>query len=197
MIKIGDKIRSVTDRDWGISVGGIYVVEKVRNMGDSSYVFFNDSNDNTRMRNFRNYELVTETPPATIQHEGYNYTRGEPVVPEWVKDGAWVVDTITDQVAYIEDHTTRGGWVVKLPNGSMFTVSHYFSGYDVSRIFRPFTNDDWKWGMWAEYEGEKVFVMNNQDKCGYIEIAMKPNHNTPLDGWSLVYPSELTPTTAP
>ena len=112
-------------------------------------------------------------------------------VPEWVKDGAWVVNKISGVIARIS--AARVGFDVEYLSG----LSYNFSASDVHERFRPFTNSDWEWGMWAEYKREKVFVMNSIDKTGCVEISVKPIYLKTLDGWNLAPASELTPTTAP
>ena len=125
------------------------------------------------------------TPPATIQHEGYNYTRGEPVVPEWVKDGAWVVDTVHDRVLQIRSHGCDG-YSLYDQKGNIAALDPNVGSRE---LFRPFTNEDWKWGMWAEYQGEKVFVHDT----GLTGIFA----SRPESGYFPAPFSEITPTTAP
>ena len=134
------------------------------------------------------FHLVSTTPPATIQHEGYNYTRGEPVVPEWVKDGAWVVHKESGELNQLIAGDPGYFKAVNKKTWHAFVLDFHPS-MSVSDVFRPFTNEDWKWGMWAEYKGEKVFVHGT----GLTGIFA----SRPGNGYFPAYFSELTPTTAP
>ena len=138
------------------------------------------------------FHLVSTTPPETIQHEGYNYTRGEPVVPEWVKDGAWIVDKEDGAVSQLFICGNSAG-----VHGYTETDYGSIDLCDVADVFRPFTNEDWKWGMWAEYKGEKVFIMSEADTAGNVEISKKPIYKKALSSFTIALSSELTPTTAP
>ena len=139
------------------------------------------------------FHLVATTPPETIQHEGYNYTRGEPVVPEWVKDGAWVVNIYSDELRKVEE--VKPG-VFDLVVNDLVSIRYQDA---IRGHYRPFTNEDWKWGMWAEYKGERVFVMGASfDDNTFIEVSAKPiDGKNGLSGWSVAHASKLTPTTAP
>ena len=130
------------------------------------------------------------TTPETIQHEGYNYTRGEPVVPEWVKDGAWVVTTkdgelIPDVLYQLVEQ--EDGFYTKGRSGYLGKITAVFIN-----SFRPHEPSDYKWGDWAMYGGEKVFVMR-REKEGYISVS-HPDFNK---GHGIVQVSELTPAHAP
>ena len=124
-------------------------------------------------------------PPETIQHGGYNYTRGEPVVPEWVKDGAWVVDTVHGRVLTVRGNHEVGYSLYDQKGNLAYMEPDIGTG----STFRPFTNEDWKWGMWAEYKGEKVFVCKRLD--GGVTASR------PAETYFFIPFSELTPTTAP
>lgn len=134
------------------------------------------------------FHLVPSTPPATIQHEGYNYTRGEPVVPEWVKDGAWVVHKESGELNQLIAGDPGYFRAVNKKTWHAFVLDFHPS-MSVSDVFRPFTDADWKWGMWAEYKGEKVFVSERGETGIY---ASKPSN-----GYFHAPFSEITPTTAP
>ena len=162
-------------------------VYKVENGGD--YLFIRSECGSRAYSCFSNlggfgFHLVPSTPPETIQHEGYNYTRGEPVVPEWVKDGAWVVDKEDGAVSqlFICGNSVGVHGYTETDYGSIDLC-------DVADVFRPFTNEDWKWGMWAEYQGEKVFVHGTW-LTGIF--ASRPGN-----GYFPAHFSELNPTTAP
>ena len=134
------------------------------------------------------FHLVPTTPPETIQHEGYNYTRGEPVVPDWVKDGAWIVDKEDGSVVQLFICGNSAG-----VHGYTETDYGGIDLCDVADVFRPFTNEDWKWGMWAEYNGEKVFVVIPEQRTKHAMISGK---DFPT-GLKYVPLYNLTPTTAP
>ena len=188
--KVGDRVL-VKDSTWvpnsrTLSMVGLECEVRMKSSVNSSVSVWNS--DKSDWRNFRDtdLELVPTTPPDTIQHEGYNYTRGEPVVPEWVKDGAWVVHKETGDVMRL----SVSQYAVKAIN-----MNGQFKWYGsdkktASVRFRPFTNEDWKWGMWAEYKGEKVFVVKAYNEGGVIV-------STPDNPLFHTKYSEITPTTAP
>ena len=107
-------------------------------------------------------------------------------VPEWVKDGAWVVNKETGDIMRLEI-TKHAAKAININGHCKWYGS---APKNIPSAFRPFTNSDWKWGMWAEYEGEKVFVM----KIFVRGLGI----STPSDPYCFVkFSSELTPTTAP
>ncbi len=137
-------------------------------------------------------ELISrapENPPATITHEGYTYNRGERVRPEWLKDGAWVVCLVNNELCQLHMHkediflTIKNGGKGRLPN------------IDLTTKFRPHEPSDYKWGDWAMYGGEKVFVMCGPDQDNHIAISGTGMNNS-LSNWKFVKPSDLTPTHA-
>lgn len=136
---------------------------------------------------------TSTTPPETIQHEGYNYTRGEPVVPEWVKDGAWVVNICSGELRKVKE--VKPG-VFDLVVNDLVSIRYQDAIRDQ---YRPFTNADWKWGMWAEYKGEKVFVCSGKLPFDLIRIGANPDGkiHTTLGSNGYVNINQLTPTTAP
>ena len=197
--KVGDrvKLKSHTAGWWGGNLGKIGTVIAVGRWNSFNVKFDNsegciwevDRGDGSDL------ELVPSTPPITIQHEGYNYTRGEPVVPEWVKDGAWVVEKETGGVMRL----AVSNYTVKATN---MNGQFKWYGSDLKTVpvrFRPFTNSDWKWGMWAEYRGEKVFVCSGELPFDLIRIDAKPDGKIypTLGSNGYVNISTLTPTTAP
>ena len=123
--KVGDKIESVSDTSIDIDIGGVYVVTEV---GDDTVRFMDDAGS-TRTRLARKYKLHTSaTPPETIIHKGYTYTRGEPVT-------------------------------------------------------------EWKWGMWADYEDLRVFVMSSVDPDGNVMCS----HGSFADNYQYIPARLLTP----
>lgn len=188
--KVGDRVL-VKDSTWvpnsrTLSMVGLECEVRMKSSVNSSVSVWNS--DKSDWRNFRDtdLELVPTTPPDTIQHEGYNYTRGEPVVPEWVKDGAWVVDTVHDRVLQMRSHDCDG-YSLYDQKGNLASLD---PDIGPRKLFRPFTNEDWKWGMWAEYKGEKVFVVKAYNEGGVIV-------STPDNPLFHTKYSEITPTTAP
>ena len=133
------------------------------------------------------------TPPETIQHEGYNYTRGEPVVPEWVKDGAWVVNIGNDELRRVKE--VKPG-VFDLVVNDLVSIRYQDA---IRGQYRPFTNEDWKWGMWVKYKGEKVFVCSGKLPFDLIRIDADPDGkvHTTLGSNGYVNIDQITPTTAP
>ena len=139
-------------------------------------------------------ELISrpsETPPATITHEGYTYNRGERVRPEWLKDGAWVVRK--DNGCKHQVVLNKNGLLVLTVPGTDATILPNRHIYDQYRTHEP---KDWKWGDWAMYEGNKVFVMCEPDQDNHIAISGTGMNNS-LSNWKFVKPSSLTPTHAP
>lgn len=189
--KVGDRVKLVKEfGGWcGCNLGkeGVIIAKKSEDYEWERAKFDNSVDDifETDYGNPSHLELLSSTPPATIQHEGYNYTRGEPVVPEWVKDGAWVVEKETGDVMClsVSKHAVKAinmNGQLKWYGGDKKTAS-------VS--FRPFTDADWKWGMWAEYYGEKVFVNDRIDNGVTVSKPSNPYFFIPF--------SEIIPTTAP
>ena len=189
--QVGDVIENFGDLDPinQITFGERFTVTDCKGGG----VYFTDSNGIVRARPEGDYKLIhrpEQTPPATITHEGYTYNRGERVVPEWVKDGTWVVCFINNELAKISIKgdeiflELKGGEKGRIPNE------------DLIASFRPHTPEDYKWGDWAMYEGKKVFVMTSPDGHGLIAVS-GIGLNTILSNWNFVRQHELTPTFAP
>lgn len=172
--KVGDRVRRANGGKIWDSGPDTAIVKGIHN-GDVFSVVDHPRNGKSYYNGTRDWMLFSDdftlaTPPATIQHEGHNYTRGEPVVPEWVKDGAWVINKLTWEVKQIH-----------IMNESNLEI--------VAQFFRPFTNEDWKWGMWAEYKGEKVFVSVRDDGGVFASKPSNPYFFIPF--------CQITPTTAP
>ena len=189
--KAGDKIESVSDEDAGIHIGGVYVVTGI---GDR-IVYFNDNGKYRRSRKASGYKLHTpEAPPATITHEGYTYTRGERIPPDWVKDGAWVVSRASGTI--VEIVSASDNFVRARAIGADMQMRYEaaeFAGY-----FRPFTAKDWRWGMWADYDGKRVFVMTSANEHNCISVSYPDIYplgaNEANRNFLLVSYNELTPT---
>lgn len=189
--KVGDVIESVSDfcPMSGLSSGDVRIVTDCKN----GSVYFNDSDGIQRYRPQIGYKLIhrpEQTPPATITHEGYTYNRGERVVPEWVKDGAWAIYLVNNDLTKI---SVKGDQIWTTLNGGK---THLWAGNSMMEHFRPHTPEDYKWGDWAMYEGKKVFVMSYLGSDG-VEISRPNIYKKALDGWTIVQPSDLTPTFAP
>lgn len=190
MLKVGDRVKLVkvggsVPNSFGYKIGDVASVLTLSD--EMSIVIKMDYGPEEKRTLFVcSHEIESSTPytpPATIQHEGYNYTRGEPVVPEWVKDGAWVIHKDTGKIGKVSKaHTAYFN-----PLDKTFRVN--FSNHLVADDFRPFTAADWKWGMWAEYKGEKVFVCGN----GFAGIYA----SKPTEEYCFIPFSDITPTTAP
>ena len=129
-------------------------------------------------------------PPTTITHEGYTYTRGERVLPDWVKDGAWVVNVVSGDLRQVEEFSPGKFGLVTGTTVSIRYEDHLRDQY------RPHEPSDYKWGDWAMYDGKRVFVMCGPDQDNHIAISGTGMNNS-LSNWKFVKPSELTPTTAP
>ena len=191
--KVGDRVRRANgEKIWDngpdtaivkdIHYGNVFSVVDHPYNGKSSY-------DDTKAWVFEVDGFTLATPPATIQHEGYNYTRGEPVVPEWVKNGAWVINKENGELNQLIAGDPGYFRAVNKKTWHAFVLDFHPS-MSVSDVFRPFTNADWKWGMWAEYKGEKVFVMSGKDVGGVFA-------SRPTNTYFFALFSEITPTTAP
>ena len=190
--KVGDRVRKVGCeylRSFLIGeelvVVGFSIIDNVwvaRKMEDYDCGLYDSAYDS-------DLELIYSYPAETITQNGYEYRLVDPVVPEWVKDGAWVVRKDNGETHQINQ---------KSENSFSATSSlSRVTGLTAKRVaeeYRPFTKEDWKWGMWAMYEGKRVFVMNGVDPIGCVEISGKPITYTTLSGWNMVYNSELTPT---
>ena len=201
MVKVGDRVNLVNE-------GGFWLPSNFGKSGTITQVFFNkmayvEFDGPKGMYGRVDYgkidrlELIPTTPtysiPADTETVTFKYADGSTQdidvkdrargVPEWVKDGAWVVNKLTGVIARLS--TASIGFNARY----LTDVSYIFSASDVHERFRPFTNSDWKWGMWAEYRGEKVFVNGRIDNG---VTASKPTN-----GYFFIPFDELTPTTAP
>lgn len=192
--KVGDRVKLVKEfGGWcnsNVGKEGVIITKDREDYDWERVKFYNSSGDmfETDYGNPSHLELVSTTPPETIQHEGYNYTRGEPVVPEWVKDGAWVVHKESGDLHQLFEDGPGYFKAVNKKTRHPFVLDFHPS-MPVSDVFRPFTDADWKWGMWAEYKGEKVFVS--------AALPTGLAVSKPTDGYFLAPFSEITPTTAP
>lgn len=201
MVKVGDRVKLVKE-------GGSWCSENVGKEGTVTYfdggkyvyVLFDNSGGQAfgnDWGNISHLELISTTPtysiPADTETVTLKYADGSTQdidvkdrargVPEWVKDGAWVVNKLTGVIARLSRASI--GFNVQY----LTDMSYIFSVSDVHERFRPFTNSDWKWGMWAEYRGEKVFVCENS------VIGVCASRKT--DPYFFAAYAEITPTTAP
>lgn len=133
------------------------------------------------------------TPPQKIQKNGYEYSLVGPVKPEWLVDGAWVVNAVTEH-SYQIIEGEPGLYRLKRNGKTPFDVS-------LDRIlnnYRPHTASDWKWGDWAMYMGKRVFVMSSLTHDNLVGVSF-PNIDgkdltDPSEQWDFAGVSELTPT---
>lgn len=187
--KVGDVVENISDGALDINVGERYTITGV----DGSLIDFNDSAGHGRTRTSNGYKLhsrPSESPPATITHEGYTYTRGERVRPDWLKDGAWVVNVGTGDLRQVKEVSPG---VFDLTTGTIISIRY---GDHIRDQYRPHEPSDYKWGDWAMYDGKKVFVMCGPDQDNHIAISGTGMNNS-LSNWKFVKPSELTPAHAP
>lgn len=187
--KVGDVVENVSDGALDINVGERYTITGVY----GSLIDFNDSAGHGRTRTSNGYKLhsrPSESPPATITHEGYTYTRGERVRPEWLKDGAWVVNVGTGVLRQVKEVSPG---VFDLTTGTIISIRY---GDHIRDQYRPYKPSDYKWGDWAMYEGKKVFVMNEIDVTGHIPISGVGIGIT-CANYKFVTANQLTPTHAP
>lgn len=181
MVKVGDKIRILFDRADHANVkrGDEFVVCEVfgdggvRVDGEYNWAFYPCS-----------YEVIHATPPQKITQNGYEYSLVGPVKPEWLVDGAWVVNTETGEKRLIKEE--RPG-VFNLCIDGLASI-RYYDG--IRNQYRPHEPDDWKWGDWAMYAGRKVFVIEKVNWMGDIRVS----HPDLLDGVTCVSVLSLTPT---
>lgn len=196
--KVGDVIRNIDNPHYEIGAIG-----KVIGVNDDGYVKVNlKSKTIYGERNYWAYqgwmELISspsETPPATITHEGYTYTRGDRVLPDWLKDGAWVVNVGTGDLRQVKEVSPG---VFDLATGAAISVRY---GDHIRDQYRPHKPSDYKWGDWAMYEGKKVFVMAKITPDGRLAVSY-PNmdgncEHTGTSQWDYIHTSKLTPTHAP
>lgn len=201
MVKVGDRVKLVKQYGaWCSDNVGKEGTVTAFDGGKYVNVLFDNSEGQTLENDWGNIshlEIISTTPtytiPADTETVTLKYADGSTQdidvkdrargIPEWVKDGAWVVNKLTGVIARL--FTATMGFNVRY----LTDMSYIFSAPDVHERFRPFTNSDWKWGMWAEYRGEKVFVCENSILGVH---ASKKN-----DPYFFALYDELTPTTAP
>lgn len=199
MVKVGDKIRILKDRASGANVrkGDEFIVDSLEGGGSVTV-----EGPKNWMFNKASYSVISQpvyTIPADTETVTLKYADGSTQdidvkdrargVPEWVKDGQWVVHKENGELSQLIEGELGYFKAVNKKTWYPFVLD-FHSSMTVSDIFRPFTNSDWKWGMWAEYRGEKVFV--NGPHGAYGATVSSPNN-----GCFYVRTSELTPTTAP
>lgn len=111
---------------------------------------------------------VYTTPPQKITQNGYEYSLVGPVKPEWLVDGAWVVNVHDGGKRLVEEE--RPG-VFNLKVNNLVSI-RYHEG--IRDQYRPHQASDWKWGDWAMYEGKRVFVVyDGPDRDGDICVSGK------------------------
>ena len=213
MVKVGDRVNLVNE-------GGFWLPSNFGKSGTITQVFFNkmayvEFDGPKSMYGRVDYgkidrlELIpttsTYTIPADTETVTFKYADGSTQdidvkdrargVPAWVKNGQWVVHKESGK-AYKLFKGIRT-WYLRDEKESTFET--FVWDIDIVHHYRPFTNSDWKWGMWAEYRGEKVFVCSGELPFDVIRIDANPDgKNYPTLGSNgYVNISNLTPTTAP
>ena len=189
MVKVGDKIRILFDGADHANVqrGDEFVVCEVfgdggvRVDGEYNWLFNNGS-----------YEVIHATPPEKVTHNGYEYSLVGPVKPEWLVDGAWVVDKETGEKRVVKEE--RPG-VFNLCTDGLASI-RYYDG--LRNQYRPHEPKDWKWGDWAMYRGKRVFVMTNTNNYDCVSVSYPDIYplgaNEANRNFLLVKHDELTPT---
>ena len=180
MVKIGDKIRILFDeadhanvqRGDEFVVSEVFDEEYVEVEGEYNWVFSSYV-----------YEVIPAEPPQKITQNGYEYELVGPVKPDWLVDGAWVVDKETGRKYRI----SFDNGVYTFNNGTREVIIDFIS---LPTRFRPHTATDWKWGDWAMYAGRKVFVIEKGNWMGDIRVS----HPDLPDGVVYVPVLQLTPT---
>ena len=184
--KVGDRVRKVASSHlWSFNKGEELTVTGFSSLGNV-WVSDGKESDTAYDSDLELTSRAPETPPATITHEGYTYNRGERVRPEWLKDGAWVVNVGTGDLRQVKEVSPG---VFDLTTGTIISIRY---GDHIRDQYRPHEPSDYKWGDWAMYDGEKVFVMGRKDG-EYIFVS----HADFIGGHAYVGVSSLTPTTAP
>lgn len=189
MVKVGDKIRILFDgADYAnVKRGDEFVVRKIFDCGaidvegEYKWLFYNGS-----------YEVIHTTPPQKITQNGYEYSLVGPVKPEWLVNGAWVVEKVTGILCRVI--VVSGGFICvdKTGLGERKDLDYITSNY------RPHEPKDWKWGDWAMYYGKRVFVMSRMSHDCLVGISF-PNIDgedltDPMRQWDFAEEHELTPT---
>ena len=184
--KIGDRVRKVASSHlWSFNKGDELMVVGFSSSGNA-WVSDGKESDTAYDSDLELISRPSEIPPATITHEGYTYNRGERVRPDWLKDGAWVVNVGTGDLRQVKEVSSG---VFDLTTGTIISIRY---GDHIRGQYRPHEPSDYKWGDWAMYGEEKVFVMR-REKEGYISVS----HPDFSNGREIVQVSELTPTHAP
>ena len=161
MVKVGDKIRIL--RDYAncatVGKGDIFIVGEVLPCGDIRVI-------NRLPWRFgpEDFEVIHTHPPQKIQQDGYEYELVGPVKPDWLVDGAWVVDVAGGQKLKV----VKSGECYDLRVNELVSI-RYHDG--LKTYYRPHTPEDFKWGDWAMYEGKRVFVMTGVDGYGQISVS--------------------------
>lgn len=185
MFKIGDILIVTGERGHYIPVGRkVTVVEVDDNHGDRIYKVEDE-------RGFRqwvfNDDLRSFSPPQKITQNGYEYSLVGPVKPEWLVDGAWVVNTETGEKRIVKEE--RPG-VFNLCVDGLVSIRYYDGLRNQYRRHEP---KDWKWGDWAMYGGKRVFVMEYKHIIDSVKIS-HPDLDDSGFACKYVFTHELTPT---
>ena len=189
MVKVGDKIRILFDgadhanvqRGDEFVVSEVFDEEDVKVKGKYNWFFSSHS-----------YEVIHTTLPKKITQNGYEYSIVGPVKPEWLVDGAWVVNTENGEKRLVKEE--RPG-VFNLKVNDLVSI-RYHDG--IRNQYRPHEPKDWKWGDWAMYRGNRVFVMTNTNNHGCVSVSYPDIYplgaNEANRNFLLVKHDELTPT---
>lgn len=136
-------------------------------------------------------DLKPISPPQKITQNGYEYELVGPAKPDWLVDGAWVVDKKTGH----KYRVSCDNGVYTFNNGTREVIIDFIS---LPTRFRPHAVTDWKWGDWAMYDGKRVFVIGGVDNAGRVFVSypdIYPLGRNDADRNFLFIPSsKLTPT---
>lgn len=190
MVKVGDSLIVTGERGHFIPVGSkVTVVEVDNNSVDRTYCVESES----ELRQWvYNDDLQPYSPPEKITQNGYEYSLVGPVKPEWLVDGAWVVNTDNGEKRIVVEE--RPG-VFNLCIDGLASI-RYYDG--IRNQYRPHEPKDWKWGDWAMYRGKRVFVMSSMSHDGLVGFSFPNIDGTdltnPSEQWDFADEYELTPT---
>lgn len=182
MFKVGDSLIVTGKQGHFIPVGSkVTVVEVHNNDPDRTYLV---EDERGLPQWVYNDDLQLISPPEKITQNGYEYSLVGPVKPEWLVDGAWVVNTDNGEKRIVKEE--RPG-VFNLCVDGLASI-RYYDG--LRNQYRPHEPKDWKWGDWAMYDGKRVFVMCPEHDNNYAMISGEGFSN----GIKYVPLHSLTPT---
>lgn len=133
---------------------------------------------------FEACERVSSIPPENIEHDGYTYTRGEKVQESWVKEGVWAINDDGELAKIFLANDEWVTWETHNITRNASSIDYFLDQY------RPFKEDDWKWGMYCEFQGEVWLLFINLTRQGGTLFANLSNEDSVV----CVRASEITPT---